>query len=48
VFNHPNDLKALTIIQSQFPDRAVIGIDSVDLVWGLGTLHCISQQEPAV
>ncbi|MFA6468752.1 MAG: agmatine deiminase family protein [Bacteroidota bacterium] len=48
VFNHPNDLKALTIIQSQFPNRAVIGIDCVDLVWGLGTLHCISQQEPAV
>lgn len=48
VFNHPNDLRALTIIQSQFPDRKVIGIDCVDLVWGLGTLHCISQQEPAV
>lgn len=48
VFNHPNDLKALTILQTQFPDRSVIGIDCVDLVWGLGTLHCISQQEPAV
>lgn len=48
VFNHPNDLKALTILRAQFPDRAVIGIDCVDLVWGLGTLHCISQQEPAV
>ncbi len=48
VFHHPNDLKALNIIQSCFPDRAVIGIDCVDLVWGLGTLHCISQQEPAV
>lgn len=48
VFNHPNDLKALNILQSCFPDRAVIGIDCVDLVWGLGTLHCISQQEPLV
>jgi agmatine deiminase len=48
VFNHPNDLKALNILQAQFPDRAVIGIDCTDLVWGLGTLHCISQQEPAV
>lgn len=48
VFNHPNDLKALNILQAQFPGRAVIGIDCVDLVWGLGTLHCISQQEPAV
>ncbi|HAP36904.1 MAG TPA: agmatine deiminase [Bacteroidetes bacterium] len=48
LFNHPNDLKALNIIQSQFPDRKVIGIDCIDLVWGLGTLHCISQQEPLV
>ena len=48
VFNHPNDLKALNILQAQFPDRAVIGIDCVDLVWGLGTLHCISQQEPFI
>lgn len=48
VFNHPNDLKALTILQQQFPGRSVIGIDCVDLVWGLGTLHCISQQEPEI
>ena len=47
-FNHPNDLRALNIIQQQFPERKVIGIDCVDLVWGLGTLHCISQQEPAI
>jgi agmatine deiminase len=47
-FNHPNDLSALTILQEQFPARKVIGIDCYDLVWGLGTLHCISQQEPAV
>ncbi len=46
VFNHPNDLRALNILQNEFPDRKVIGIDCVDLVWGLGTLHCISQQEP--
>ncbi|MEW5797839.1 MAG: agmatine deiminase family protein [Bacteroidota bacterium] len=48
VFNHPNDLRALNILQEQFPNRKVIGIDCYDLVWGLGTLHCISQQEPAV
>jgi len=48
LFNHPNDLRAMTIIQEQFPTRSVIGIDCVDLVWGLGTLHCISQQEPLV
>ncbi len=48
VFNHPNDLRALNILQKEFPNRKAIGIDCVDLVWGLGTLHCISQQEPAV
>ncbi len=47
-FQDRNDLKALTILQELFPDRDVIGIDCIDLVWGLGTLHCISQQEPAV
>jgi agmatine deiminase len=29
------------------PDREIIGIHAVDLVWGLGTLHCLSQQQPA-
>ncbi|MCX7984666.1 MAG: agmatine deiminase family protein [Bacteroidetes bacterium] len=47
-FQDKNDLKALTILQNEFPTRKVIGIDCIDLVWGLGTLHCISQQEPAV
>lgn len=47
-FQDKNDLRALTILQQEFPQRAVIGIDCVDLVWGLGTLHCISQQEPAI
>jgi len=37
---------ALSIIQSCFPDREVIGIDSTDLIWGLGSFHCLSQQEP--
>lgn len=43
-----NDQKALDIIQSCFKDRKVIGIDSVDLIWGLGSFHCLSQQEPRV
>lgn len=43
-----NDDKALTIIQSCFPDREVTGIDSTDIIWGLGSFHCLSQQEPAV
>jgi agmatine deiminase len=46
-FNDPNDRHALNIIASCFPDRQITGIHAVDLVWGLGTLHCLSQQEPA-
>jgi agmatine deiminase len=46
-FNDPNDRHALNIIAACFPTRKVIGIHAVDLVWGLGTLHCMTQQEPA-
>jgi len=46
-FNDPNDRVALNILAQIFPDREVIGIHSVDLVWGLGTLHCMTQQQPA-
>jgi agmatine deiminase len=46
-FNDPNDRHALNIIAMCFPDRQIIGIHAVDLVWGLGTLHCLSQQQPA-
>jgi len=42
------DDKALQIIQSAFPDREVVGIDSTEIIWGLGSFHCLSQQEPAV
>jgi len=45
-FRDSNDGAAIEILQREFQDRAVIGIDCVDLVLGLGTLHCISQQEP--
>jgi len=45
-FNDPNDRIALGIIGDCFPGRDVIGIHSVDLVYGLGTLHCLTQQEP--
>jgi len=45
-FRHPNDQKALEILQREFPDRRVIGIDSTGLIWGLGSLHCLTQQEP--
>jgi agmatine deiminase len=43
-----NDDRALTILQQCFPDRKVVGIDSTDIIWGLGSFHCLSQQEPAV
>jgi agmatine deiminase len=46
-FNDPNDRVALNILAEVFPGREVIGIHSVDLVWGLGTLHCMTQQQPA-
>jgi len=46
-FNDPMDRTALGIIADLFPGRSVVGIHAVDLVWGLGTLHCLTQQEPA-
>ena len=46
-FNDLNDRIALEIIAREFPDREVVGIHSLDLVWGLGTLHCLSQQQPS-
>jgi len=45
-FNDPNDRIALNILSELFPDRKVIGIHSVDLVWGLGTLHCLTKEQP--
>jgi len=43
-FNDKNDYKALGIMTELFPTRDVIGINAVDLVWGLGTLHCLSHE----
>ena len=40
------DDKVMAIIQGCFPDREIIGIDSTDIIWGLGSFHCLSQQEP--
>jgi agmatine deiminase len=45
-FNDPNDRVALGAIADAMPSHRVIGIHAVDLVWGLGTLHCLTQQEP--
>ncbi len=47
-FSSKRDDRALQIIQSAFPDREVVGIDSTDIIWGLGSFHCLSQQEPLV
>ena len=47
-FRCAKDEKALQIIQSCFPTRKVIGIDSTEIIWGLGSFHCLSQQEPAI
>ena len=46
-FHDPNDRIALSILADVFPGREVIGIHSVDLIWGLGALHCMTQQQPA-
>jgi agmatine deiminase len=46
VFNDVNDRIALNIIASAFPKHEVVGINSTDLVLGLGTIHCLTQQEP--
>jgi agmatine deiminase len=46
-FHDPNDRVALNTLAEVFPGREVIGIHSVDLIWGLGTLHCMTQQQSA-
>jgi agmatine deiminase len=48
VFNDPNDRVVLNTLAELFPTRKVIPIYSGDLIWGLGTMHCLTQQQPAV
>jgi agmatine deiminase len=45
-FNDPNDRVALATLAEVLPSHEVVGIHAVDLVWGLGTIHCLTQQEP--
>jgi agmatine deiminase len=45
-FRHKNDRLALAILQKHLPKHKVIGVDSVELIWGLGSIHCLSQQQP--
>jgi agmatine deiminase len=47
-FKCDQDDKAMQVIQSCFPTRQVVGIDSTDIIWGLGSFHCLSQQEPSI
>jgi agmatine deiminase len=47
IFGHQNDHRALKTIQEAFSDRTVVGISCNELVYGLGTIHCISQQQPS-
>lgn len=46
IFGHANDQRAIDTLQSVFPDRRVVGINCEPLVWGMGTIHCVSQQQP--
>jgi agmatine deiminase len=46
-FNDPQDRHALGLLAECFPDREVVGFHAVEFVWGLGTVHCATQQEPA-
>lgn len=47
-FKSPKDDKVLSIIAENFPGREVVGIDSTDIIWGYGSFHCLSQQEPLI
>jgi agmatine deiminase len=46
IFGHENDVRAVEILQGLFPDRRVVAINCEPLVWGMGTIHCVTQQEP--
>ena len=46
-YDCPNDKRAMATLQELFPTRRIIGIYCTDLVWGLGAIHCITQQQPA-
>ncbi len=47
IFSDPNDRVALNTLATVFPDREIVGIYCRDLIWGLGALHCMTQQQPA-
>ncbi len=47
-YRHANDARAMAMLQSLFPTRQVVSLDCTDLIWGLGAIHCVTQQQPAV
>jgi agmatine deiminase len=47
-YRHHNDARAISTLQDLFPDRRVVGIDCTELAWGLGAIHCLTQQQPAI
>lgn len=47
-FGDPADDEALHVLQSEFPAHEVVGVSAIDLVWGLGAFHCMTQQQPAI
>lgn len=48
IFGHQNDVRALEVLRQLFPSRRVYGIRCEDLVWGMGAIHCVTQQQPAI
>lgn len=46
IFDDPNDVVARGVLESVFPGRRVVAINAVELVWGLGAFHCVTQQQP--
>lgn len=47
IYNQASDIVALQVLGECFPDREIIAIDCCDLIWGCGSIHCASQQQPA-
>ena len=48
VFNNPNDQVAIDILEKAMPDRKIIPLDATEIIWGQGSFHCLSQQEPLI
>ena len=46
-FGDPADDAAMQLLQDCYPDRTITGVDAIDLIWGLGAFHCMTQQQPS-